>query len=672
MKRANTVWRSAPAAELSWSAAGEPESSRFGDIYYSRDDGMAESRHVFLQGNDLPQRWLDSTATSFCLAETGFGTGLNFLLTWAAWRSLPRERPALHYLSIEKYPLRRTDLSRALAAWPALAPLASQLLTDYPGLLPGQHRLVFEQGALTLDLWWHDMTEALADLAGRGQAFVDAWYLDGFAPARNEDMWRADSLNTIATLSRPGATFATFTAAGHVRRNLSAAGFSVTRVAGYGRKRECLRGHLQQPVPAQQPATETPWDIPASRVARPARALVIGGGLAGCTVAAALARRGIAVTLLEKAGLAGAGSGNDQGILYTRLSGRHSPLTDFALASFRFASLFYRRMLVRGDLVEGVDGALCGSFHQSSDQQEMSLLSAALEELPELAQVLSAEQANRLLGIRQESAGYWYPASGWLRPVSVCRTLVCHRLIEVMEQCGEIDLQYRDGQWHALADGDCLAAASCAVVATGTAATTTTPCSWLPLQSIRGQTTELPTGPDLSALRAGFCHRGYIAPAREGRHCIGATFSLHDPGVELRAEDHLRNLQALATAVPAWQATLQGVSIDALAGRVGHRCASPDYLPVVGPAPNLPGFLRDYAAMRKNARRRIDCRGDYLPGLYLTTGHGSRGLSSTPLAAELLASQLCGEAPPLARELERALAPARFIIRDLARNRTTT
>jgi tRNA 5-methylaminomethyl-2-thiouridine biosynthesis bifunctional protein len=669
MRRDNTPWHPVEPASLQWSDAGEPISGECGDVYYSRDNGLEESRYVFLRGNDLPQRWRHHSGRYFCIAETGFGTGLNFLLTWQAWRELPEPRPDLHYLSIEKHPLAREDLARALANWPALASLAAALMDHYPGLLPGQHRVLLERGRITLDLWWEDVADALPDLASRGVALVDAWFLDGFAPACNASMWSRQVLQAAARLSHPMASFATFTAAGQVRRNLVDAGFEVERAPGFGRKRECLRGHITNAAGASEPATDTPWDIVRADTSTPASALVVGGGLAGCTVAAALSRRGIAVTLLEKGKLASAGSGNEQGILYTRLSRKHSCLTDFALQSFRFASQYYRAMFQSGQLTTGLDGALCGSFHQSDNAAELIALGEVLTQLPELAQVMDAQQARAVLGIEQPSAGYWFPASGWLRPASVCRALVDADNIEVIEDCGDIALENGAGQWHAMNNGSVVASAPCAVVATGTAAAAMQQLDWLPLQAIRGQTTQLPTARTFTGLGAALCHKGYIAPAREGVHCIGATFDLRDEDKALRAGDHHQNLASLADAVPAWREALAALDPATLAGRVGYRCASPDYLPMVGPVPDVTGLLRDYAPLRKNARQTIAIKGDYMPGLYLSTAHGSRGLTSTPLAAELLASMVCGEPVPLCRELCRAVAPARFIMRDLARNR---
>ncbi len=530
--------------------------------------------------------------------------------------------------------------------------------------------MLLDDGRVRLDLWWEDAAEALQDLAGREQPLVDAWYLDGFAPSHNATMWTAPLLQAAALLSRPGASLATFTVAGQVRRNLADAGFQIEKVAGYGRKRECLRGRLEQ---RQTPAASShisPWDIPCQdHLADPQSVLVVGGGLAGCHAAAALARRGVAVTLLEQGALATAGSGNDQGILYTRLSRKHSALVDFALQSFQFASTFYREMFLAGTLIAPLDGELCGSFQQSDNASEMATLGESLVGLEELAQVLDAARANDVLGIDQPSAGYWYPRSGWLRPAAVCRSLVTHANIRVIENCGAVTLCADGEHWQAVAGGHILAEATCAIAATGTGATAMAQLQWLPLQTIRGQLTRLPATHTFNGLRAALCHDGYIAPARQGGHSIGATFdsSGHDPAP--RASDHRDNLDSLAAAVPAWREVLESLDPAALEGRVGFRCASPDYLPVVGPAPDVARFLEDFAPLRKNGRKTVATQGSYLPGLYVSTAHGSRGLTSTPIAAELLASMICSEPLPFSRTLCRALAPARFIIRDLACNR---
>jgi len=675
MRRGNQHWQPVTPAALQWEEDGSPRSAAFGDIYYSREDGLAESRYVFLEGNGLPGRWRRWPGMHFCLAETGFGTGLNFLLTWLAWLDMPPPRPRLHYLSFEQFPLAPPDLQRALSRWPLLEPLAAQLLLYYPGLVPGQHRLLLEQGQITLDLWWEDVNDALPDLAGRGQPLVDAWYLDGFAPASNEAMWRPQVLEAVASLSRPGATFSTFTAAGQVRRHLAATGFEVVRAPGFGRKRECLRGRREKVAIPPAMVAEPAWDRGAgSPAVPPSRAIVLGAGLAGCTTAAALARRGVEVTLLEQHTLAGGASGNEQGILYTRLSPRHSPLADFALQSFCFSSAFYRQLFASGALVAGRDGELCGSFHQHHRDSELDSMAGRLAAVPELASVLQPAAASELLGVPQDSAGYWFPRSGWLHPAAVCCALSRQPGIELLENRGAISLSRVADGWQAKDAGGKSWEAPCLVIATGTDSAALRGrhwpgLAWLPLQSIRGQTTHLPAQPPLDALRSALCHQGYIAPAANGSHCIGATFDLQNKDPRVREADHRDNLTQLARAVPAWEGYLARLDPSSLEGRVGFRCASPDYLPLAGPIPDHDAFLRDYAALRNNARSPVSTCGQYLQGLYLSVAHGSRGLSSTPLAAELIASEICGEPPPVSRELARALAPGRFIIRDLSRNR---
>ncbi|CAA0098453.1 tRNA 5-methylaminomethyl-2-thiouridine biosynthesis bifunctional protein MnmC [Halioglobus japonicus] len=668
MKRDNLPWRPLQPATLSWSDTGVPSANTFDDVYYSQDNGLEESRHVFLQASDLSQRWQEPSCKQFCIAELGFGTGLNFLLTWQAWRELPLPRPQLHFLSIEKHPLRRQDLARALSAWPTLSALTEQLLAAYPQPLAGQHRLLLEEG-LRLDLWWEDANDALPDLADRGQPLVDAWYLDGFAPSHNEDMWSASVINAVARLSRPGATIATFTAAGHVRRKLADAGFSVSKVPGYGRKRECVRAVLETPAIASANGGLSPWDLSNYTQERPDHVLILGAGLAGCTTAAALADRGINITVLEQGALSSGGSGNDQGVLYTRLSRKHSALVDFALQGFQFATNFYQALFREGELQQYLDGDLCGSFQQSHNTQEMAALRDALSGLDDLAQVVDREQASHILGITQPCAGYWYPGSGWIRPAAVCQALTKRRNIRVMEHCGNVTLHTDGTLWHATAGDKILAQASVAIVATGTGTTALEQLKWLPLQTIRGQITELPANDATRALRAALCHEGYIAPAREGTHSMGASFNLNVVDPALRSDDTRDNLSKLAGAVPAWSTALNALDPEALQGRVGYRCASPDYLPVVGPAPAFDDFVQSFGALRKNARQVMPQRGQYLPGLYVNAAHGSRGLASTPIVAELLASMICDEPLPFSRTLCRALSPARFIIRDLSRNR---
>jgi len=393
---------------------------------------------------------------------------------------------------------------------------------------PIGHRIVLDGGAVILDLWWEHAQDALSELASYGQSSVDAWYLDGFSPNRNREMWTDKIFHCIADLSREGATFATFTAAGDVRRALLNAGFQVTKRPGFGKKRECIHGVLKKgrtTTPITARPDSTPWDICSSAPTTPHSVLVIGAGIAGCTAAAALARRG------------------------------HSPLSDFSLQSYLFALRFYQQLLTSGNLKEGADGALCGSFHQSNKIEEMAAMELLLQSVPDLAQVLSARAANDILGVKQD--------------------LLEHENIQLLENTGPVALQPRNAGWAAVSGGQVMAEAACAVVATGTASTGMCELDWLPLQAIRGQTTTLAASENTHALRAVLCHSGYISPARTGEHCIGATFDIKDEERNIRALDHRKNLDALGAAVPNWQNELAGMDEQLMSGRVGYRCASP-------------------------------------------------------------------------------------------------
>lgn len=682
----NAPWRPVETAPVTWRDGDTPFSSTFDDVYFSADDGLAESRHVFLDGNDLPLRWQSGSRDTFCVAETGFGTGLNFLATYAAWRASATPRPRLHYIAVELFPLRSSDLARALAPWPTLEREADELLDLYPAPVPGQHRLHLAGGQVCLDLWWDEAQAVFQSLAATGLHSVDAWYLDGFAPSRNSSLWTPDLFRAMAALSSEQATFSTFTAAGQVRRDLRSAGFLAVKRPGFGSKRESLHGVFEgveahaddkvidkaseQPDRRRTAAPREPmWDVPQRRPVRPDHVLVLGAGLAGATTAASLAARGITVTVLEKHRIASGASANAQGVLYTRLPLKHSDLTDFALQSYLHATALYRSLLHRGVLETPVDGALCGTFLQSKKPDDLAYLAPVLADIPELASVLSPAEAATLLGVTPAMAGVWLPRSGWISPPRLCAALLDNPLIDVRENLGEVTLSQANPGWLARVGDQDIARGPCVVVATGTETLQQPELAWLPLQPVRGQTTLLPASAESRQLKAVLCHHGYVAPSPGDTHCIGATFSPGDDDTTLRGADHTTNLTHLAEAVDTWRPWLESLDPQTLQGQARLRCASNDYLPMVGPVPDRASFIEQYAALRKNARQPIDAPGDYIDGLYVTTGHGSRGLTSTPLAAEHLASAICGELAPLSRKLGRALSPARFIIRDLIRSR---
>ena len=643
--------------------ANTPVSRASGDIYFSSDDGLAESEYVFIEGNQLHQRWQSlKPHETFTIAEIGFGTGLNACLTIARWLEHRAPDARLHYVGLEHAPLKPADMRRALERWPQLASVLSILLDQWPDPLAGCHRRHFADWGITLDLWWGDAAEVLSDLASHTVPWIDAWYLDGFAPAKEPGPWGNDILHSLATLSRPGATFSTFTAASAVRRELTTAGFDVHKRPGYGRKREALWGTLREPP--RRPAPLTPWDLnPEPQEIH--SALVIGAGLAGAHVAQALARRGIPVTVLEAAAIASGGSGNLQGITYTRLSHQHNPLTDFSVAAFGFATNYYRRLMQAGLLTTDIDIGWGGYIQLHERNDTLEHLEEVLERAPEFARVLSAEEIALLAGHPPRCGGIHYQRGGWLDPRAVCRVLLDHPLISVREHCGAITLRQSDDQWIAdSATNAELAKAPVAVLATARDALHQSELAWLPLNTIRGQTTHVPATDALAGVKIPLCDEGYLPPARNGVHCIGASFGPGDANTDEREAEHAHNVEMIRRALP----TLDLRSPPGgWRGHVALRCNSNDYLPVAGVVPCIDEFNHRYAALRHDRKRVIDAPAPLHRGLAVLTSLGSRGLTAAPLAAEHLVDQLMGTPPCLPRYLQRAISPARFAERALKR-----
>lgn len=707
-------------AQLDWDDDGQPLSRAFGDVYFSRVNGLEETRHVFLTHNQLAERFAQLSAESpqspesplFCIGETGFGSGLNFLAAWQLWNQTAAKTARLHFVSTEKYPLNKTDLTRALALWPELAELAQALIEQYPAFTgTGFHRLIFAGGRVTLTLIIDDAAQGFAQLlasqhpdfarmgAKHGGSTIDAWFLDGFAPAKNPQMWSVELFHALCQLSRKGTTAATFSAAGIVKQGLRSAGFEVRKVPGFGRKRDMVSAIFQAAPEAQPEAVETlepgpatktlsrhafttPWALvrnceqPASHTA-----IVIGGGLAGCHSARALAQRGWQVILIERRGaLAQGASGNPQGVLYAKLSPRQEPLAAFNLASLQFALRHYADYWSpRSDSPVDANsiGTACGVLqlaHTAAEQTLHEQLRTTFGDADTLVRFVARDEASQLAGIKVDYNGLYFPRAGWLNPARLCAALADHPNIHIKYQTAAVHLVKSDNGWQVHAQTQELARAAVVIMANANDALQFKQTNHLPLKAIRGQVSYLPATPTSLKLKAVICSEGYIAPACntvEGTlaHCTGATFNLKDRETIVRASDHQTNLTHLREYLPALASAWSELNPEELTGRVAFRCATTDYLPTVGPAPVLEDFVQDYAPLRKDARSFVPVAGHYWPGLYVNLGHGSRGLAYTPLCAELLAAHICDEPFPLARDLVQALHPARFIIRNLQRNR---
>lgn len=670
-------------ASLNWDAEGQPVSRVFGDVYFSKANGLEETRHVFLHHNQLPARWAALAETShFTIAETGFGSGLNFLAAWDLWLTIAPESAQLHFVTVEKFPLNKTDLTRALALWPELKSLADQLIDAYPVFVgTGFHRLKFMDGRINLTLIIDDATQGFTKLLAsihplfmRTGAKIDAWFLDGFAPSKNPQMWSDELFACINYLSKTDTTAATFSAAAIVKNGLKNAGFAIQKVAGFGRKREMVKA-IYSAEPAALNAEDfsyrgsfspypVPWTIDRYQTNfTDKRALIIGGGLAGCHSARALAERGWQVKILERnSALAEEGSGNPQGVLYAKLSPTDEAQAAFNLASLQYALNFYR------PLWETI-GEQCGVLQLAYKNSEAELHEQLKEKFvgaDELVQFVTPEQASELAGILLTQSGLFFSQAGWINPRKLCAHLVDHPNIQVDYEFEVSQLNKLEDDWQITSTKNEIRNAPVVIIANAKDSLNIEHANHLPIKSIRGQVTYLPEKTVSAALKTVVCAEGYISPEQDGIFCTGATFNLKDAETALRESDHQTNLDNLHKHIPSFVVDADANTLD---GRVAFRCSLPDYLPCVGGLPVVEQLVKDFAPLRKNARAGVTTGGSYLPGLYINIGHGARGLAYTPLCAELLAAHICNQPIPMPQELANALNPVRFVIRDLTRNK---
>ena len=654
-----------PHAQLDWDDQGRPYSRVFDDVYFSDKSGLEETRYVFLEQNGLRERFAAlPDGGRLVIGETGFGTGLNFLCAWQLFEQHAVPGARLHFVSVEKYPLSLPDLQRALALWPELKQFADPLLAQYVAIHQGFQRLVLDNGRVILTLLIGDALEQLPQL----DAQVDAWFLDGFAPAKNPDMWTAELFAELARLAAPGSTISTFTSTGWVRRLLNAAGFKMKRTPGIGHKWEILRGvFLGWPEDPEALVAAKPWFARPRPSNGERRALVIGAGLAGCATAASLATRGWQVSLLERHdALAQEASGNPQGVLYLKLSAHGTALSQLIVSGFGYT----RRLLEH--LQRGVDWDGCGVLQlafNAKEAERQAQLAAAFPE--DLLHVLDRENAEIRAGIALHSGGLFYPEGGWVHPPALCHWQAKHPNIQILTHRDVLELRRVDGHWQAW-DGASLLADAPVVVLAGAAEIKRFPySSELPLKRIRGQITRLQQTPESQSLSTVVCAEGYVAPARLGEHTLGASFDFNNDDLTPTAAEHAGNLHMLEEISQDLVARLGADTLqpEALEGRAAFRCTSPDYLPIVGPMADSQAFADAYIALSKDARQTPDIPCPWLDGLYVNSGHGSRGLITAPLSGELLAAWLDDEPLPVPRAVAEACHPNRFALRRLIRGK---
>jgi tRNA 5-methylaminomethyl-2-thiouridine biosynthesis bifunctional protein len=554
-------------ARVDFGDASAPRAPDYDDVYHPRGGAFEQARHVFLVGNGLPQRW--AAREHFVILETGFGLGHNFLATWAAWRDDRQRCEHLWFLSVDKHPLLAADMRRAHAhsAEPALA---RELVNAWPPLTPDLHRRDFASGRVHLLLAFGD----IATWMPQWVANVDAFYLDGFAPAKNPAMWEPRVMQRLTRLAAVDATAATWSSARGVRDALTAAGFEVERIAGFDSKRDMLRARHAPSHRAPRP--------PGRRYGgTPREVAIVGAGLAGAGAARALAGLGVRCKVFEALPVvAGGGSGQPAGLLHGVLHADDSPHTRWfraaALRAHAVVAPLIEQQRVRGRL----DGLL--RVEHALDHASMLSLLHAQGLLPDYVQALSVDEANERAACALAHPAWLYTAGGWVEPLSLVGGWLEHELIDVSLGAA-VDRIESDphGRWRLLdSNGRTLADSDHVVLANASGLQRLVVDPPWPLQHSRGQVTWL-TAPDDWRPALPIAGDGYAIPLPQGRLLCGATSDLDDMTPGLREADHQRNLAALQRlSGRPWTP-----DAHTLGGRVAWRMHARDRLPLVGGVP---------------------------------------------------------------------------------------
>lgn len=636
-----------PHPPLVFDESGTPFSTLYGDVFRSRAGAWGEAREVFVEGCDLPHRWAQAVAgrpgASYTIVELGFGIGVNFLATLAAWREVAGTGPRLHYVSIEAHPLAAGDLGVALDRLGADAGDAGELLRQWPAALPGMHPLSFDAGQVTLTLCLGDAQAIVPRL----RLAADAFFLDGFAPSRNPRIWEPGLIRSLARLARPGAALATWSTAGPVRDALAAAGFESERVAGHGTKRHRLRARYAPRWRSFAPPPEPPhW---------PSRsALVIGAGLAGAAVASGLARRGWQAAVLESAAAPCAG-GSAQPLCGDHL---HLSPDDNLLARLTRAALCWRAHDPAAPEREPLGKLLLDADDMAAAKREAML--SALRLPRSFAAGLSRSEASDVAGLALPRGGLWLPGCDAIDPQALVRAWLAEPGIVLRTGIRVASLQEGDDGWTARdVSGRTIVTGAIAILANAGDAVRLGGLDSVAVRRVRGQSTFV-AGRHFAALRTVIGGDAFAAPFGD-RILVGASFD-DGESLEPSREVDLGNLARLGRMVGgdplAW-------FHDSSSAPVGFRFATTDRMPAIGVLPDEAGALRDAEALLRNDRLPLP----RARGLFGAFAFGSRGLLWATLAARVVPALADGDPMPLESDLLKAIDPARFVKRTLRRRR---
>lgn len=667
-------------------------SEQFQDIYYSVDDGLQESRHVFVEPNEIRRR--SASLSVLKVGELGFGTGLNFLSTWQAWKETVGNRAdrRLVFYSFEKYPLSREDVDRTFLMWPELEPMRKEFVNQYRFIQPGFHVLNMDQGRVRLVLIIGDACDEILRLSEP----MHVWYLDGFAPKKNPDMWSEEIFRQVRRLSGAGTTLTTFTVAGWVRRNLQAAGFRVEKRKGFSFKREMTWAEsapegssifsLNQEAATGQRSRKITFEwkrpLPELFALEAREAIVLGGGIAGLAIAGALRKRGWSPVIIEKEARPLMGtSANPAGAFYPMSGSPGLPLSECANQAYSWTAR--RQANADEAALNSVHGQHNGAVEvlPEGNGNGAEVCRKWVEGVPqEVARWVEQDEASELAGVQLSAGGLHYPGAGWVNFPDYARNLLgasagpagsdeeSQRFVVGRQEAITIERHPGSPFWSVYGE-NCrfIARAPVVILANGTQVRQFDATSWLPVLPVRGQV--MWAEADNFPLRIPVLGDGYCLPVGvdlgvcSSRVLYGSTYDHSSSKAEILGGDFEKLSARLGKMFDDGQKKLRPTDV----GWAGVRCAMPDRTPIIGSMPDIADYCDAYQDLHYGMKRGPFRTPERLAGLYVFSGLGSKGLVFSGWGAEYLADLVTGSPLGLQTDLCAALDPERFLLRRLRR-----
>lgn len=650
--------------DLCWTESGQPYSRHFDDIYFSKTNPVAESQHVFIDGNNLDAKFKATKNNQITIGEIGFGSGLNFLLSWQLWKKINPTEGKLHYIAFEQYPLDTYSHRRIIKLWPKLKSLSDQLLQLMPVASCGIHRVLLQKSVI-LDLHYGNALERIHTLAKRNG--VDAWILDGFKPKSNRDLWQQDLLNELARLSRNDTTLASYSVAGNLRRGLEQAGFATERRPGFGKKRHMLSAAFKKTDTAKREVLSQPWNsIPLSNTrSDKCETAIIGAGLAGSSLAYSLAYRNINATVFESGNTIAAGVASiPQFALRPRLFQTHTPQAEFFLQSYLFAIRQVEQLCKVSDLRWQQSGLI---QLQNALNKQFSLDIDQVKKLYPDSVVQSLVNADdyELTGLL-ENEGLFFPKSGWLCPADLCRTLLEISQCDLKLNTKIVKINRPHNKWLLEDSNGRVYSFQRVLLANSYCVSRFALCNELPIEAITGQTSIVTASPSSSKQNNVICGMRTIFPPLNKDpigHLIAANYQ-NSSNRLTSEEDDQKNLELARRSFKQ----KSYLSNEITESHIAVRSNTPDRIPLVGAVPRLNEIRQSFGDLKRNANKKFHYNyppTNYWPDLYISAAHGSNGLATCGLSAEIIVSLMLNEQLPANQHIMDELNPVRFIIRAL-------